>query len=159
MEILDNQTLKIENALSFRGQVTQQELAEKTKEIEKFLENTGVQKAGPTVSTTFSIQPGTVPPVMDVEILIPLQEEITPDAGMTIKKHFCLSNALKLIYVGNPMGVQEAILELNQYIISHNLVPVTSVYYVSAKESKTIEDNNSMEVHIYIGVSENRNTL
>ncbi len=159
MEILTNQTLAMDNVLSFRGRVTQQDLAMKVNEMEDFIKASGTQKTGPSVTTTFSILPGTTPPVMDVEILMPLSEEVTPKEGFTLKKQFCLSNALKLEYKGNPMGIQKSIMDLNLYISSHNMVPVTSLYYVAVKEARTATDADSMEVHIYLGVSENTNTL
>lgn len=58
--------------------MTQQELQIKSLEIEKFLTETGTKRAAPATTTTFSIEQGVAGPVMDIEILIPLDREIVP---------------------------------------------------------------------------------
>lgn len=72
MKIIEHETLEMKNVLSFRGKVTQQEFAAKSQEIERIMQEAGAEKAGPVVTTTFAIEHGTMGPVMDVEILIPM---------------------------------------------------------------------------------------
>lgn len=155
MNIQEHMTLEMHNVLSYRAKMTNQELQYKSQEIEKLLTETGAIKAGPAVTTTFSIEQGASGPVMDVELLLPLDRKITPPVGYIWKPYFLLTNALMIQHIGNPSTLQNSINELNAYIIEHQLVPITTGYNVTVKEAKTPLELASMEVDIYVGISPN----
>ena len=155
MEIKEQQVLEMKNLLSFRGKVTQQAFAAKSQEIEQILKAAGAEKAAPAVTTTFAVEQGPMGPVMDVEILLPLDKEIQAPAGFTFKPHFLLTNAVMVRHVGHPSRMQESVNALNAYITEHQLVPITSGYNVTVKEAKTPLELDMMEVNIYVGVSPN----
>ena len=155
MSISEHQTLEMHNVLSYRAKLTQQELQAKSLEIEQLLKDAGAKRAAPTATTTFSIEQGADGPVMDVEILIPLDREIAIPAGYAWKQHFLLSNALRIRHVGNPATLQNTIDELNAYIAEHKLTPITTSYNVTVKEAKTPSEIDDMEVDIYVGISPN----
>ena len=155
MGILENQTLEMRNILSYRAKMTQQELQAKSIELEKVLVDSGAKKAAATVTSTFSVEQGTNGPVMDIEILLPLDREISPPAGYTWKPRFLLTNALMIQHIGNPSTMQNTINKLNAYIMEHQLVPITTGYNVTVKEAKTPLELDSMEVDIYVGISPN----
>ena len=46
--------------------------------------------------------------------------------------------------------------ELNNYIVSNGLVPITTGYNVTVKEAKDPSEIDSMEVDIYVGISPNK---
>ena len=94
MEIKENMTLQMKNVLSFRGRMSQQEMVQKSQEIEQVMKDKGVVKAGPTATTTFSVEQSPAGPVMDIEILIPVDKGIEAPAGYTFKPEILLVNAL-----------------------------------------------------------------
>ncbi len=155
MEITQNQTLEMQNLLSYRGRMTQQEFTAKAQEIERILQEHGVEKAAPTVTTTFSVEQGTTGPIMDAEILVPLNKEIQVPSGFVWKPRFLLTNAVKLHHVGHPSALQNSVNELNAYITQHQLVPITSGYNVTVKEAKTPLELDTMEIDVYVGISPN----
>ena len=155
MEITQNQTLEMQNLLSYRGRMTQQEFTAKAQEIERILQEHGVQKAAPIVTTTFSVEQGVMGPIMDAEILVPLNKEIPVPSGYVWKPQFLLTNAVKLHHVGKPAMLQNSVNELNAYITQHRLVPITSGYNVTVKEAKTPLELDTMEIDVYVGVSPN----
>lgn len=155
MGVLEHQTLEMRNVLSYRGKMTQQELRAKSLEIEKLLTQTGAKKAGSVATSTFSVEQGANGPVMDIEILLPLDKQISIPDGYSWKPHFLLTNALKLQHVGNPSTIQRTINELNAYIMEHQLIPISTGYNVTVKEAKTPLEIDSMEVDIYVGISPN----
>ena len=155
MEIREHQTLEMKNVLSFRAKMTQQEFAAKSQEIERILKESGAIKAAPVVTTTYAVEQGAMGPVMDVELLLPLDQEIRAPEGYTWKPHFLLTNAVKLHHVGHPSRLQNSINELNAYIREHRLVPITSGYNVTVKEAKTPLELDTMEVDVYVGISPN----
>ena len=153
--IIEHQTLEMWRLLSYRAKMTQQELNLKSQEIAKLLEQSGAKKTGGAVTGTFSVEQGPNGPLMDVEILIPLDRDIPVPAGYTWKPHFLLTNALLAKHHGNPATLQSTANELNAYMAEHQLVPITVGYNVTVKEAKTPAELDDMEVDIYVGVSPN----
>lgn len=156
MEILEHRTLEMHNLLSFRGKMTQQELAEKSREMEEVIQKSEAEKNGCAVTTTFSVEQGPNGSVLDMEILIPLDREIPAPPGYLWKPDFLLTNALMVKHVGNPVGLQACVQELNQFMVEHGLVPITTGYNVTVREAKTPLELDSMEVDIYVGISPNK---
>lgn len=155
MEISKNKVLEMKNVLSFRGKMTQQEFAAKSQELERIILEAGAAKAAPVVTTTFAIEQGSMGPVMDVEILIPLDKQIQAPAGYTFKPHFLLTNAVVVHHVGHPSKLQDSVNALNVYMQEHHLIPISSGYNVTVKEAKTPMELDQMEVKVYVGVSPN----
>lgn len=155
MEITQNQTLEMQNLLSYRGRMTQQEFTAKAQEIERILQEHGAQKDAPIVTTTFSVEQGAMGPIMDAEILVPLNKEIPVPSGYVWKPQFLLTNAVKLHHVGNPSGLQNSVDELTDYMRMHHLTPVTSGYNVTLKEAHTLLELDAMEIDVYVGISPN----
>ena len=52
MKILENQTLIMENVLSYRGKLTQQEFEVKLQQIQEIIENSEASKNGNIATTT-----------------------------------------------------------------------------------------------------------
>lgn len=156
MQILEHRTLEMHNLLSYRGKMTQQELVEKSRDMEEIIQQSGAEKNGCTMTTTFSVEQGPNGPVLDMEILIPLDREISVPQGYAWKPDFLLTNALMVKHLGNPAGLQESIQALNQFILDHGLVPISTGYNVTVREAKTPMELDSMEVDIYVGISPNK---
>lgn len=156
VEVLEHMTFEMHNVLSYRGKMTQQELVEKSREMEEIIQKSGAEKNGGAVTTTFSVEQGPNGAILDMEILIPLNHEIQVPPGYAWKPDFLLTNALLVKHVGNPAGLQECIQELNQFILEHGLVPISTGYNVTVREAKTPLELDSMEVDIYVSVSPNK---
>lgn len=155
MEILEGQTLEMSNVLSYRAKMTQADLMQKSLEIEKVISDRQARHNGPTVTSTFSIESDTSDPVMDVEILVPLDRTILPPSGYVWKPTFRLTNALMIRHIGHPSGLQATANELNRYIIEHKLIPITGGYNVTIRDAKAPQELDQMEVNIYVGISPN----
>lgn len=70
-EIIENAKLEMKNVLSYRTKATQQQLAQSSKEIEKFLQKNGAKRNGSSVTATFAVDTTGAEPMLDIEILIP----------------------------------------------------------------------------------------
>ena len=66
IEILEGQTLEINNLISFRGCVTQAEIESIGKEMETFIEQEGVCRAGNPITATYGVNGNKV----EIELLI-----------------------------------------------------------------------------------------
>ncbi len=155
MTILEKQTYEMFGVLSYRTKGTQSEVISSTQKIDGFLLESGVRKTGPIVTTTYSIEQGPSGPIMDFEILIPVDNKPTLPEGYSWKEHFLLTNALMIKHIGNPAGIGTTIGELNRYIADNKLTPITSGYNVTVKDAKTKEDIENVEIDIYVGINPN----
>ncbi len=155
MKIIEHETLELKNVLSYRGKVTQQELIAKSREIELLLRDWQVEQTMRAVTTTFAVEQTASGPLVDVEILVPLDREISPPAGYTWKPHFLLTNAVVVQHKGDPSGLQNSVNDLNAYIAEHQLVPITTGYNVTMRDAKTPADIDSVEIAVYVGISPN----
>ena len=154
MLINEGQELRMKNVLSYRAKITQTEFNNAGLAINKFIEDGGFKKTGPTVSVTFSIEQQGADHIMDTEILIPLDKEFNPPDGCTKKPEFYLTNALAIKNIDSLVMVQKAYEVLSDYIARQNLQAITSAYNVTIQEPKTLT-GDGMIMDVYIGVSRN----
>ena len=68
---------KMEKVFSIRKKMTQQEIQQTLMDMGKTIKSLGVNKIGPLVTTTFAVEQTPTGPVLDMEILIPLDKGIT----------------------------------------------------------------------------------
>lgn len=156
MEIFEKQVLEMKNVLSYRGEMTQQDVMMKSRELEEIIEKEGAVKTGAPVSTTYMIKDTERGQLLDMEILIPLDKAIAVPKGFSIKEHFLLVNAIKICHKGNPALLQNTVNELNQYMAEHQLIPITSGYNVTVKDARDPSELDQVEVDIYVGISPNK---
>ena len=154
-EITENVALEMTNVLSYRNKSTQKQLVMVSKEIEELLKNNNAKKVGANVSVTFAIDTTGLEPMLDVEILIPIDKTIFVSAPYTIKPVFRLRNAVKIRHKGNPALLQNTANELMEYIKNKGLIPITAGYNVTIQEISSPTDVDSLIVDIYVGVSDN----
>ena len=152
-EILQNQTYEMENVLSRRGNFSQAELQTELQKIGVLLKELVVEKNGSIVTATFSIEPTSG--VMDIEVLVPLNKAVALPEGYTLKPAFKLTNAVKVRHAGNPALLQKSADELNAYIQTNALTPITVGYNVTVKEPTSPEDIENMIIDMYAGISPN----
>lgn len=117
--------------------------------ISRIREIAGTDKMG---TNAYGVVQG---PVMDVEILLPLDREIAPPEGYVWKPRFLLTNAVVVRHIGSPATMQQSANAINAYIMEHHFTPITAGYNVTVKDAKTPKELDDMVVDIYVGVSPN----
>lgn len=150
-EIKNNQELKLENVLSFRGKIQQCEIEDIGRDMESILHKLGAKRNANPVTATFGIDKD----IIDVEILFPIDKCISgADIGKYIfKEKVQIVNAVVVTYKGHPNGLQDACNELNRYIVENNLQPITVGYNVTKYEDKM--NINNTEIDVYVGINPN----
>lgn len=144
-----NQALEINNVLCFRGKVKQNELDKLGNNMVAKINEAGAMKAGNPITATFGIEGE----YLDVEILQPIDRNTGNIGEYRFKEKIKIVNAVVASYKGNPIGLQGACNELNQYIIEKQLQPITVGYNVTKYINPiNIEDT---EIDVYVGVSPN----
>lgn len=155
MNITENCKLEMENVISFRGKVTQQQMSQIVKEMEQIISENSAEKKGSSATATFAVESNGSQPMMDIEILIPLNKEIHVPSDYKFKPIFRLNNAVKIRHQGNPAMLQNSANELMKYIADHQLTPITTGYNVTVQEPTNQNDVDSLIVDMYVGVSDN----
>lgn len=155
MEITENNKLEMSNVISYRGKVTQQQMAQIMQELEQIIKENHASKSGPTVSATYAAENDGVQPIMDMEVLIPLDREISVPSGYSFKPVFRLNHAVKVRHTGNPAMLQNSANELMKYITEKQLMPVTAGYNVVVQEAANPKDVDNLIIDIYVGVCDN----
>ena len=146
MEILKGQSYEIENLVSRSGKFTTNELQTIEIELLNTFKNNAIHNGEYIITTTRAVEDEGR--IMDVEILLPMNGSVKVKEPYTFKKRIKIVNALYMKLADIKL-LQEAINEINGYIMGHKLQPVTSAYIVQSKE-KGIPCTE-----IYIGISTN----
>ncbi len=147
--------IKLENVLSLRKKVTQQDVNSEMMKIGKFLQDNGAKKAGPVVTATFAIETLNGQSILDMEILIPLDKEITVLGEYTLKPVFHIVNALYARHEGNPSIIQNTYNEMLAYINQNKLQQITAGYNVQIKDMLPGMSPDDMIIDVYIGMNPN----
>ncbi len=148
-EIRQGETLEMENLLSFRGKIRQQELERVGNDLELQVKMSGAERVGYPITVTYSMEGE----LIDVEVLLPISKRIPSTGKYVFKEKLLITNALMVKHVGNPAGLQAVCNELNNYIMENKLMPITVGYNVTRKVDM-INPNNT-EIDVYVGISPN----
>ena len=152
-EIKQNCEYIMENVLSIRKKMTQQEIQQTLIDMGNTINALGAKKNGPLVTTTLGVEQTAEGPVLDMEILLPLDKEVDVPPPYIFKKLFHLKYAVYARHEGNPQLLQNTLNEMMKYIQENKLTQITSVYSVNIKELKPGDHLDDMVTDLYIGVN------
>lgn len=144
---------KIENVLSLRKKMTQAQIQQEMMSIGEFLEQNNYKKNGPIVTATFAIDQSNGQPLLDMEILVPIDKPAKLYGEYKLKDVFHLMNAVYTRHEGNPNTLEITYNELNQYISENGLQPITAAYNVNVVDLHPGQSMDDMIVDVYIGVN------
>ena len=152
MTIIEKQELRLSNLISVRKKMSQKELAEEVQNMKTMIAHSD-QKAGDLVTATFAAEnneKGEV--IMDVEILCPVEKEISVMQPYVLKKELYITNALMSEFSGPASGISSVYNEINKYIMEHMLQPVTAAYTVN---KGIANEGNKADIAVYVGINPN----
>ncbi len=145
--------IKFENLLSIRKKIDQRDVDKEIMKIKSFFIESGINKNGPLISATFGIENVNDCPIIDIQILVPMDKKTELPDEYTFKDVFYLENAVFSKHTGNPAMIQHTYDQMLEFIRNNRLQQITAAYNVQTKEiSNSIDD---FSVDIYIGVSAN----
>lgn len=144
---------KMENVLSIRKKMTQPEIQQTLVDMGNVIKSLGANKNGSIVTTTYGVEQTAAGPILDMEILIPLDKEVTVQDPYIFKPLFHLKHAVHARHEGNPQSLQNTLSQMLAYIQENKLTQITSVYSVNIKELKPGDSMDDMVTDLYIGVN------
>lgn len=155
VQVESGKEFKLENVLSLRKKMTQEEINSEIMKIGKFLQDNGVRKAGPIVTVTFAVDAENGQPLLDMEILVPLDKKIELPGQYVFKPVFHIVNAVYARHEGNPAALQNTYNDMLAYIQKNKRHQITAGYNVQVKDLMPGMTPDDMVVDVYIGVSPN----
>lgn len=150
--IQSGKELLMENVLSFRKKMTQEEIQHEMVKIGEFFKNNGINKSGCIASTTYSIDSDGK---LDMEILVPMDKLVDLPSEYKLKPVFKLVNSVYARHEGNPVNLKNVYNEMLAYIKENNLQQITTGYNVTVKDLVPGMSVDEVVIDVYIGVSEN----
>lgn len=117
--------------------------------MENYIQNAGAKRVWNPITATYAAEGD----VMDVEIFMPLDKSIKSTDKYVFKIQIKIVNAIVASYKGHPMRLQDTCNRLNQYMIEHNLQPITVGYNVTKKTDMLSPKNT--EIDVYVGINSN----
>ncbi len=153
--IQSGKELKVENVLSLRKRMTQEEINTEMGKIGKFLQDNEIKKAGSIVTATFAIEENSGQPLMDMEILVPIDKKFDFPGEYIFKPLFHIFDAIYARHEGNPATLQNTYNEILEYIQQNKLQQITAGYNVQVKDFLPGMTADEIVIDVYIGVSRN----
>ena len=153
IEVNKNCELTMKNVLAIRKKMGQQEIQQTLVGMGNIIKDLGANKSGTVVTTTYAVEQAVTGPMLDMEILVPLNKEVTVSEPYIFKPLFHLKYAVYARHEGNPQLLQNTLNQMMAYIQENRLTQITSVYSVNIKELKLGDSMNDMVTDLYIGVN------
>jgi effector-binding domain-containing protein len=143
----------MKNVLAIRKKMGQQEIQQTLVGMGNIIKDLGANKSGTVVTTTYAVEQAVTGPMLDMEILVPLNKEVTVSEPYIFKPLFHLKYAVYARHEGNPQLLQNTLDQMMAYIQENKLTQITSVYSVNINELKQGDSINGMVTDLYIGVN------
>lgn len=148
--VLSGKEVYFENLISYRGKQSLEDSNAMMEHLKKFFIENNIEKNGPIISCTHGISTVDGRPMMDVEMLIPVNSRPAALEGFSWISDFHVSNAMMIVYEGSSIGVQTAAQELMNAIRDNNHTMKTPIYV--AYLDSDFSDNSEIKVQMYVGV-------
>ena len=145
--------LRLENVISLRKRIPQNEIRDEMNKLRLFINDNALKKTGPIVTATFSIDTSNSQPVLDMEIIIPVDKSVDSIGDYCFKKAFHIVNAVYEQHKGDPSLLQNTYNKMISYIHENNLQQITAAYNVNVNELQPGQSIDDIMVDVYIGVN------
>lgn len=152
LDIENNKSLKIENSISVRRKMTQEEAQLEITKILQYLESNQIQQNGPMIYTTHNVERVGGEEILDMEFIVPVDRKIDVPDDYQFKPIFHLVNAIYKRHVGHPERLQDTYDELLNYLQENQLQQITSGYNVSVNDDEVALGEPPI-IDVYIGVN------
>ena len=144
MEILKNQSLKLNNVLAVRFNDNYENIQLHTEDLMNYAQHHNAEVVGIPVSTVYDVgneEDNTI----GMEIFLPINKEVPnkEDESISFINNIIFDNCLKLSHIGDISNLQNTYNKLDSYIEENNLVAVSNVINVS---------NENKEMDVYVSV-------
>ncbi len=148
-----NNSLELGDVLSLRKRMREEDMSREIMKLAEFIEKSNLVKTGPMVTTTFGVEKVGEDPILDMEILIPVDKAGKPRGEYQFKKNFRLVNAVRIRHLGHPGGLRNTYNKLREYMLKNRLQQITPPYNVQVNRLQPEQSLDEMIIDVYVGVN------
>ena len=152
MEIVRNKEYSVKNVLTFRGNVSQEEIYNIIAKAGEVIKKANIEINGPVITAIHAIENDKNNQLFDFELIVPISGVISSFEDYIIKDSFMIENAVMFRHIGNPQNMNAEMESLARYINDNKLKPITPFYNITVKGATVPSEINDMIVDIYIGI-------
>lgn len=154
-EISEGNLLEIKNVVSYRGKVSYQNIGSILSALNKAASDRKAVPVGTPITATYAIENSEFGQIVDIEVLLPIDKEISVPESFKFKPLFRIRNAVKMHYKGSPNMMQQSAEDMKRYISDRCLTPITTGYNITINVPADSSKLNEYEAETYIGVTAN----
>ncbi|WP_310830443.1 DUF5085 family protein [Paenibacillus pedocola] len=147
------QELRLDNVLSMRTKIKQEDIQQALIQIGQYLERMNIQKQGPIVTATFGVEQISIGTIVDIEILVPTNKRFQPEKPYIFKDKFHLVNAVCARHTGNPALLENTYRDVLSFIASNDLQQITAGYSVNVNELDPSQSPEDLIIDVFIGIN------
>lgn len=156
-EILQNQSIRFNNLLHFKGKITvSQNVDLQAKVVDILKANEAKNPTNTTINITHKVELIDGNQVLDMELLIPLDKPISNfnnHDGFDFIHKLSIENVLKLDFKGNQQDLQFSVQRLVNYINDNKLSPKTPLYTTTLIDQEVIASKGSLiKGYLFLGI-------
>lgn len=150
MNVIENQQLWFDTALSYRARVEKDLLGDMITHIYDNISALGLEITDSIVVTVCEEAREPKRTILGVEIIVPVNKPFESNCHYVFKPHFKLENAVLLKYCGKASEFPETKKKLCEYALDKHYSPLTNVYF----SIKRIH-GNEVVADAYLGIDGN----
>lgn len=150
MNVIENQQLWFDTALSYRARVEKNSLGDMITHITDNISTLGLEITDSVVVTVFEETREPKQTILGVEIIVPVNKPFESNCHYVFKPHFKLENAVLFKYCGEASEFPETKRMLREYALDKHYSPLTNVYF-SIKQIC----GNKVVANAYMGIDGN----
>lgn len=150
MNVIENQQLWFDNALSYRARVEKDSLGDMISHINDNISVLGMEITDSIVVTVCEEAREPNRTILGVEIIVPVNKPFESNCHYIFKPHFKLENAVLMKYCGKASEFPETKNKLREYALEKHYSPLTNVYFSIKRIS-----GDEVVANAYLGVDGN----
>lgn len=150
MNVIENQHLWLDMALSYRTRVEKNSLCDLIRHVRDNIEVLDLKITGSVVVSVYEEFTEPAQTILGVEIIVPVDRPFESNCHYVFKPHIKLENAVLYKYCGKASGFPEVKKKLCEYALSRHYSALTNVYF-SIKQI----DGDEVVANAYLGVDGN----
>lgn len=150
MNVIENQQLWFDTALSYRARVEKNSLGDMIRHIDDNISALGLEIVGSIVVTVCEEAREPKQTILGVEFIVPVNKPFESNCHFIFKPHFKLENAVLLKYRGRASEFPETRRKLCEYVLDKHYSPLTNVYFSIKRIS-----GNEVVANAYLGIDGN----
>jgi effector-binding domain-containing protein len=150
MQVDFNRELKYSTVVTIRKKILQEAIPDELVNIERFIDDAGLKKRGPVITTVSALDYENGAQLIELEIVIPVDRRFTPRQGYEFREDFRIPNAVCVRFRDRPERLQLAYQAAQTAMRDKGLKPVGSFYnvYVEHEIGGRIRENVDIDVYL-----------